>query len=140
MDIRPLDEQLAVSPQVAPEDLQAVARAGYRSLISNRPDGEEQGQPSAAEIRVAADEAGLAFAHLPVVGGEIGDGEIAEFRRALADLPEPILGFCRSGARTTTLWALSHAGDRDPDDLISTAGRAGYNLSGLAHRLQGYIE
>lgn len=140
MDIRPLDEQLAASPQLLPDDLPAIAEAGYRSVISNRPDGEEPGQPSSADIRVAAEEAGLAFAHLPVVGGGIGDEQIADFRRALADLPEPILGFCRSGARTTTLWALSHADDRDPDDLIATAGRAGYDLSGLAPRLQGYIE
>lgn len=136
MNIRPLDHQLAASPQIAADDLQAVAEAGYRSVISNRPDGEEPGQPTAAEIEIAAEKAGLAFAHLPVVGGEIGDDQIADFRRALAELPQPVLGFCRSGARTTTLWALSHAADRNPDDLISTAQRAGYNLTGLAPRLR----
>ncbi|HQR90000.1 MAG TPA: sulfur transferase domain-containing protein, partial [Caulobacter sp.] len=62
MDIRPLDEALSASPQIAPEDLPAIAAQGFRSVISNRPDGEEPGQPSAEALRQAAEAAGLAFA------------------------------------------------------------------------------
>ena len=137
MDIRPLDEALSASPQIAPEDLPAIAAQGFRSVISNRPDGEEPGQPSAEALRQAAEAAGLAFAHVPVVGGAISDQDVADFREALADLPQPVFGFCRTGTRTTTLWALAHASDTDAKDLISTAKTAGYDLSGLLPRLEG---
>jgi len=137
MDIRPLDEALSASPQIAPEDLPAIAAQGFRSVISNRPDGEEPGQPSAEDLRQAAEAAGLAFAHVPVVGGAISDQDVADFREALADLPQPVFGFCRTGTRTTTLWALAHASDTDAKDLISTAKTAGYDLSGLLPRLEG---
>lgn len=137
MDIRPLDEVLSASPQIAPEDLPAIAAQGFRSVISNRPDGEEPGQPSAEDLRQAAEAAGLAFAHVPVVGGAISDQDVADFRKALADLPKPIFGFCRTGTRTTTLWALAHASDIDAKNLISTAKTAGYDLSGLLPRLEG---
>ena len=59
------------------------------------------------DLRQAAEAAGLAFAHVPVVGGAISDQDVADFREALADLPQPVFGFCRTGTRTTTLWALA---------------------------------
>jgi len=137
MDIRPLDEALSSSPQIAPEDLPAIAALGYRSVISNRPDGEAPDQPSAADLRQAAEAAGLIFAHVPVVGGGISDQDIADFRQTLAKLPKPVFGFCRTGTRTTTLWALANAADVAVDDLISQAQAAGYDLSALRPRLEG---
>ena len=137
MDIRPLDEALSASPQIAPEDLPAIAAQGFRSVISNRPDGEEPGQPGAEALRRAAEAAGLAFAHVPVVGGSISDQDVADFREALADLPHPVFGFCRTGTRTTTLWALANAAAETPDDLIARAKSAGYDLGALRPRLEG---
>lgn len=136
MNSRPLDERLSASPQIAPEDLTEAAAAGFRSVISNRPDGEAPDQPAAAEIKAAAEQAGLAFAHVPVAGGAISDEDIAAFRQALEDLPKPVLGFCRSGARTASLWALAQAGERPADQLIACAREAGYDLNGLHSRLQ----
>ena len=137
MDIRPLDEALSASPQIAPEDLPAIAAQGFRSVISNRPDGEEPGQPSSEDLRQAAEAAGLAFAHVPVVGGAISDQDVADFREALADLPQPVFGFCRTGTRTTTLWALTNAGAQTPENLIARAKSAGYDLGALRSRLEG---
>lgn len=137
MDIRPLDEALSASPQIAPEDLPSIAAQGFRSVISNRPDGEEPGQPSAEDLRQAAEAAGLAFAHVPVVGGAISDQDVADFREALADLPQPVFGFCRTGTRTTTLWALANAASESPDQLIDRAKTAGYDLGALRPRLEG---
>ncbi|MFT4955645.1 MAG: hypothetical protein ACI8U3_002042 [Brevundimonas sp.] len=137
MDIRPLDEALSASPQIAPEDMPAIAAQGFRSVISNRPDGEEPGQPSAETLRQAAEAAGLAFAHVPVVGGAISDQDLADFNRALADLPKPVFGFCRTGTRTATLWALANAATESPDHLIARARSAGYDLGALRPRLQG---
>lgn len=137
MDIRPLDEVLSTSPQIAPEDLPAIAAQGFRSVISNRPDGEEAGQPSADALRRAADAVGLAFAHVPVVGGAISDQDVAVFSKALAELPQPVFGFCRTGTRTTTLWALANAASESPDHLIDRAKTAGYDLGALRARLEG---
>ena len=137
MDIRPLDEALSASPQIAPEDLPAIAAQGFRAVISNRPDGEEPGQPSAEDLRQAAEAAGLAFAHVPVVGGAISDQDVADFREALANLPQPVFGFCRTGTRTTTLWALANAGAQTPENLIARAKSAGYDLGALRPRLEG---
>ncbi len=137
MDIRPLDEALSASPQIALEDLPAIAAQGFRSVISNRPDGEEPGQLSAEALRQAAEAAGLAFAHVPVVGGAISDQDVADFREALANLPQPVFGFCRTGTRTTTLWALANAGAQTPENLIARAKSAGYDLGALRPRLEG---
>jgi uncharacterized protein (TIGR01244 family) len=135
MDIRPLDPALHVSPQIALEDVPALKTAGYATLISNRPDGEEPGQPDAAAVRAAAEAAGLTFVHIPVSMPTLGQGEIEAMRHALATRPGPALAFCKSGTRSTVLWALSQAGDRPADDLIAAAAAAGYDLSGLRPRL-----
>ena len=139
MDIRSLDEALSASPQITPEDLPAIAAQGFRSVISNRPDGEEPGQPSAEDLRQAAEAAGLMFAHVPVVGSAISDQDIADFQDALAKLPKPVFGYCRTGTRTITLWALAKAGAASPDELIARARTAGYDLAALRPRLQGAV-
>ncbi|HRH21445.1 MAG TPA: TIGR01244 family sulfur transferase [Brevundimonas sp.] len=136
MDIRPIDATLSASPQIAADDMIEIARLGFRSVVSNRPDGEEPGQPPALDIADAAKTLGLRFTHIPVVGGAIGDDEVTAFRKALDDLPGPILGFCRTGTRTTTLWALAQAGQQPVDAILATAATAGYDLSGLRARLE----
>lgn len=136
MHSRPLEDRLHVSPQITAEDIPAAAARGYRAFISNRPDGEEPGQPEAEALRAAAEAAGLAFVHIPVRGSAIGPDAVAAFRQALNDLPGPILAFCRSGTRTTVLWALSQAGERPVDDIIRAAADAGHDLSGLRPRLE----
>lgn len=135
MDIRPLDPALHVAPQIALQDLPALKAAGYATIISNRPDGEEPGQPDAAEVRAAAEAAGLAFVHIPVSMPALGRGEVEALRHALDTLPGPMLAFCRSGTRSTVLWALSQAGGRPADELIAAAAAVGYDLSGLRPQL-----
>ena len=103
MDIRTLTETLSVSPQIRLDDMTAIAGKGYKSVISNRPDGEEPDQPTADAVRAAAEAEGLVFRHIPVSGGNITDAAAADFASALATLPKPILGFCRTGTRTTSL-------------------------------------
>ena len=136
MNIRPIDATLSASPQIAADDMIEIARLGFRTVVSNRPDGEETGQPAALDIADAAKTHGLRFTHIPVGGGAIGDDEETAFRKDLDDLPGPILGFCRTGARTSTLWALAQAGQQPVDDILATAATAGYDLSGLRARLE----
>lgn len=119
MDIQPLNEGLAIAPQVRPGDMAAIARAGYRAIIANRPDGEEQAQPTAAAVEAAARAAGLGFAHVPVISGAIGDADVAAMRQALERLPRPILAYCRSGARSAKLAELAGAVGSAPGQSAS---------------------
>ncbi|MBB5537185.1 bifunctional protein tyrosine phosphatase family protein/NAD(P)/FAD-dependent oxidoreductase [Rhizobium giardinii] len=136
MDIRKLTDMIAASPQIEIEDIEALAALGYKSIMSNRPDGEEPSQPSAEVVRAAAEAAGLAFAHVPVVGGSISDADIEALGKALKELPQPVLGFCRTGTRTTTLWALSQSPTLGVAPVMSIASQAGYDLSALRSRLE----
>jgi uncharacterized protein (TIGR01244 family) len=88
----------------------AAARAGFRSVVNNRPDFEEgPHQPTNASIEAAARSAGLEYRFFPVASGYQSPEEIAAFARLLAELPRPLLAFCRSGARSTRLFAAASA-------------------------------
>lgn len=131
-----LDERLSVAPQLTKEDVAAAAARGFRLLICNRPDGEAEGQPDAASLAAEAHRHGLAFIHIPVVGGAIGSNAVHAFHDALAKAPGPVLAFCRSGMRSTALWALGEAGRRPVDELIAAARRAGFDLAAMRGALE----
>jgi sulfide:quinone oxidoreductase len=139
MDIRKLDDTISVSPQIRLEDTPELARLGFRSIISDRPDGEEDGQPSAESVRMTAQSAGLAFRHIPVVVSNITDRDATSFAEAMKDLPKPILAFCRSGTRAATLWALSQSADKGTDAVLAATSEAGYDLEKLRPRLQSLV-
>lgn len=103
--INRLTQDFAVAPQLAPEDMAAVAAAGYRSVIINRPDFEGgPDQPAAADVLEAAEAAGLQARYHPVVSGAMTQGDVAQFSALLKDLPAPVLAYCRSGTRCTVLF------------------------------------
>jgi uncharacterized protein (TIGR01244 family) len=96
---------VCVAPQLTPADMAEAARAGFRSVVNNRPDFEGGSeQPTSAQIEAAAKAAGLEYRHLPVAGGYQSPEEIAAFAALAAGLPRPMLLFCRSGARSTRLY------------------------------------
>ncbi|WP_304171824.1 TIGR01244 family sulfur transferase [Phenylobacterium aquaticum] len=129
---RRVTDQLSVSPQIAIADLALVAAQGFKTVINNRPDGEEPGQPSSAEMEAAAKAAGLAYAHIPVRGGPTPD-QVEVERLLLEETPGPVLAFCRSGTRSINIWSIGQAmaGERTPDELVKLGADAGYDLSGL---------
>lgn len=127
---------IAVAAQLQPGDMGMLAAAGFRSVINNRPDGEGEGQPSSAEMAAAAKASGLDYHYLPVTSGQISDEDVSAFSALLGEIRGPLLAFCRTGTRSTSLWALSEAHHLDPQVLLSTAGAQGYDLSGLAPRLE----
>lgn len=98
----------SVSAQIAVEDVAGIAARGYRSIMCNRPDHESPGQPEAAAIRAEAERHGLAFAFVPVISGGIVAEDVADFRAAVAELPGPVLAYCRSGTRCQNLWLLAN--------------------------------
>ena len=136
MKIVQLTPSLSVSDQLEPQDLETVRAQGFKSLINNRPDGEAERQPNSASLAEAAARLGIAYRHLPVISGKVTDGDVASFAAALDELEGPVLAFCRTGTRSTTLWALSEARHRDPDAIVKTAAAAGYNLESLRPRLE----
>jgi sulfide:quinone oxidoreductase len=109
METHKLTDEFSVSGQLLITDLPTVAAQGYRSLICNRPDGEAPDQPGYEEITAAAEKNGLAVRYLPVVSGKVTDEQALAFRGLLAELPKPVLAYCRSGTRSATLWALTEA-------------------------------
>ncbi|WOC15479.1 TIGR01244 family sulfur transferase [Pseudochrobactrum sp. MP213Fo] len=106
MEIRPIDENFAVTGQLTPEDVSLAAAAGYKTLICNRPDHESDGQPEYAAIAKAAENAGLKIYFIPVVGGQMTQTNVDEMAQALADAPAPVLAYCRSGTRCTNLYGI----------------------------------
>lgn len=136
MDIRTLTPDYSVSPQIAAQDVQALRDAGFTAIICNRPDAENPPQDQAAAIEAAAREAGLAFHYNPVTNGAMTDDNLVEQDRILSAAKGPILAYCRSGTRSTVVWALVQAGRMPADDIVATAGRAGYDIAGIAPQLQ----
>ena len=135
MNVRPITPAFAVSPQVRPEDLHEVRRLGFRSIVVARPDHEEAGQPSIAEMRDAAEEAGLGFAAVPMRPGHVTVAYVESFAAAMEATEGPVLGTCRTGARAATLWALNTADALEPDAVLSSAAAAGHDLGTLRARL-----
>lgn len=109
MEIRQINDDYAVAGQIAPEDVAEIARAGFKSIICNRPDGEAEGQPQHSAVEAAARAAGLTFRYVPVVSGQMTPDNVADHAAALGDLPGPVLAYCRSGARSTNLYAAAGA-------------------------------
>ena len=110
MPVQSITPDFAVAGQISAGDLSAIAQAGFKSIICNRPDGEGgAGQPAFADIEQAAKAQGLAVRYLPVVSGQITAEQVIAMARLLAELPAPVLAYCRSGARSTSLWQLAQA-------------------------------
>ena len=135
MDIRPLTAELSVAPQIAITDLREIANAGFRSVICNRPDEESPEHPSFGEIERAAVECGLQLRYLPAEPGKVSDQQGAAFAKLMAELPKPVLAFCRTGMRSTTLWALTQAGSMPFPQIIERASKAGFDLKGVIRRI-----
>lgn len=128
---RLLDDCTLVAGQIGAGDIAEAKALGVTMIINNRPDGEEPGQPSAAEIEAATLAAGLDYRHIPVAGGLSLD-QIQTMAAALDEAGGKTLAFCRSGTRSTYLWALARkARGGDGAEIMHLAAEAGYDLSPL---------
>ncbi|MCB8839913.1 bifunctional protein tyrosine phosphatase family protein/NAD(P)/FAD-dependent oxidoreductase [Aurantimonas sp. VKM B-3413] len=134
-EAKKLTPQIAVRDQVRPEEIPGLKSAGFRAIIANRPDGEGGDQPTFAEIEAAATAAGMEARYLPVETGKVSDEDAARFGATLEELPKPVVAFCRSGTRSTTLWSLSQAGRMPLPEILERAKSAGYDMSGVTRRI-----
>ena len=128
-----LSPTLAVAGALAPADFAEIARRGFKTVINNRPDGEEAGQLTAREEAVLAWRAGLVYRHVPAIKHEVLDDRmIAAQAHALASAPGPVLLHCRSGLRSTIMWAaIAVRGGEAVDDVLTAAKNAGIDLDGV---------
>ena len=132
-DIRQVTDTFAVAAQLEAADMAELKAAGFRHVISNRPDEEAPPDAKAADIRKAAEAAGLTYVHAPFVGQPT-----PEAVEAAAKASGPTIAYCRSGTRSVTAWAVSQAktGSMSADAIVEAAANAGYNLAALKDALR----
>jgi uncharacterized protein (TIGR01244 family) len=135
---RTLDDTISVFGQIEPEDVAAAKAQGFTTIVNNRPEGEQPGQPTGAEIEAAAKAAGLDYVAIPVDHSGFAEWQVTAMADALETAKGPVLAFCRSGTRSTFLWALARKrlGD-EGEALIAKAAGAGYDLSSIRPVLGG---
>ncbi len=125
---QPLSPTVWTSAQLSPDIMPALAASGVTRIVSNRPDGEEPGQPPAAVIEAAARDAGMTFAWIPV-SGLPGPDQVAAMAQLLED-DAPTVMFCRSGMRSAAIWAMAERSrGADAGGLRAAAAAAGHDLS-----------
>jgi uncharacterized protein (TIGR01244 family) len=135
LDLKRINDHVSVSGQIMPGDIADLKQAGFVAIINNRPDGESPDQPPGAEIEAAAKAAGLDYYAIPLGREGVSAEMVEQTRAALETSKGPVFCFCRSGTRSTTLWALSQAGEMDANEIIGQAAGAGYDMSHLAAHL-----
>lgn len=131
MDIRTLTPAYSVAPQIEPGDMQDLAAAGFTTVICNRPDDEVPPHLQSDAMQAAAEDAGLTFVRNPVVNGALTMDMVTNQDAAITGAPGRVLAYCRSGTRSTIVWALSQAGRQPTDDLLRVCADAGYDLGGM---------
>jgi uncharacterized protein (TIGR01244 family) len=129
-DFRRLNENVMVSPQLALGDIAAAAAEGVAMIVNNRPDGEEPDAPQGDAIAAAAAAAGLNYVAIPIGHAGFSEPQVDAMIAALEQAEGPILAYCRSGTRSTLLWALAAAKQGEaPDTIARMAAQAGYDVS-----------
>ena len=134
--VKRITDEFAVSGALAAEEFADIAAQGFKSIISNLPDGESRAHPSSAEAAALAERAGLQYRHLPVTKFELfGDTFVSAMEKALAELPGPILAHCMSGQRSIVAWAAAMTRHEPVDQVLATLKAAGIDLAPLRDEL-----
>jgi sulfide:quinone oxidoreductase len=113
-------------------DIEALADSGVKTIINNRPDGEDPGQLPAADAKKLAESRGIAYHHIPFTAATLTKGEVDAFAATLASAKGPVVAHCRSGTRSTLVWALTRMREgADPMALIAKAASNGIDIAVL---------
>ncbi len=125
-----INDDLSVAGQISKDDITALAKEGFATIINNRPDNEEPGQLGAADAKQEAERQGLEYHYQPIVTGAITRAQVAAFQKTLLRAPKPVLAHCRSGTRCYLLWGLGRAlfDGESPLKLVAQAAIKGYDL------------
>lgn len=126
---RKLTETISVSPQITLDQIESAKAEGVTLIINNRPDGEDESAPQSADIEAAAKAAGLKYIAIPITHSGFSAPQVDAMIAALAD-GDKALAYCRSGTRSTLLWALAQSKQGlAPDEIARLAGNAGYDIT-----------
>lgn len=135
MELKQITDRVSVTGQVLPDNVAQLKAAGFTTIVNNRPDGEEPGQPAGQEIAAAAEAQGLRYLEIPMGRDGVTPEMVDQTRAALDESDGAVLCFCRTGTRSTTLWALAQAGRMSSADIVAAAANAGYDMNHLAQHL-----
>ncbi len=132
-----LDDKTLIGGQIAPADVAGLKAQGVTMVVNNRPDGEDVGQPTSAEIEEAAKAAGLDYRHVPIARG-MGPSDVEAMRSAMHSAGDgKLFAFCRSGNRSALAWAVAKSEDgMAREELERCVADAGFNLGPVAHLLR----
>jgi uncharacterized protein (TIGR01244 family) len=131
-ELIPLAPALSAAGRLDRADIDALAQAGVRTIVNNRPDGEDPGQLPAAEAKRLAEALGMAYHHIPITAATLTRADVDAFAATLRDAAGPVVAHCRSGTRSTLLWALTRMREgADPLGLIAEAARHGIDIASL---------
>ncbi len=141
LTVIPLETGIAAAPQLVEADFADLAARGFRSVVNIRPDGEAAGQLPNAQAARVAERHGLTFRHMPVMGFNATDDEVVHgFARLMDELPAPILFYCGSATRCTTLWTQAAAPRIGIDAALAVAREAGHDLDFLRETIEERID
>lgn len=133
--MRQLDDKVMVSSQIQPGEIAELKRQGVTMIVNNRPDDEEPSQPPAAEIKQAAEAAGIAYRFIPIARG-IGPADAEAMQEAIRESEGKLLAFCKTGTRSAYVWAVAQAeAGRPREEIERSAAEAGFDLAPVAHLL-----
>lgn len=138
--MKQISDRLYVAPQLTADGIRQARAQGFALIINNRPDGEEPGQPSAADNRSVAEGEQLAYAHIPVTAGQISEGQVRDFQQALSGAKGPVLAHCKTGTRSAILYAIGEVldGRMGKDQVIPFGQSVGLDLSGAVMWLDAH--
>lgn len=129
-DFRALSDGVLASPQLTLADVAEAKAIGVKLLVNNRPDGESEDQVPGAAIEAAARAAGMDYLAIPVTPGSFDEAQVRATADALRGAEGRVLAYCRTGTRSTLLWALAQAASGEPlEEIAAAASGAGYDLS-----------
>lgn len=129
MEVKKISPFVSVSPQIYPAHVERLAKQGFKTIINNRPDNETDDQPMESELSAEAEKYGIEFISIPVISGAMTEQDIKDFGDAMDRVTGPVLAYCRSGMRSTSLWALYEARHMGSEAIIEFASTIGYDLS-----------
>ena len=136
-DFREVTPSFWASPQIGLADVAAAQARGITLIVNNRPEDEAADQIPGGDIEAAARAAGLEYVAIPVTHAGFNGEQVQAMAAALAGASGPVLAYCRSGTRSTLLWALAQAkGGRAPDEIAADAARAGYDVAPIRPLLE----
>jgi len=131
MQLKKIIDEYFVSEQINAQDISTLKDNGFKTIFCNRPDSEEKNQPNVEELKKIAAALDINFIHQPVIGNRITQNDVDNFKNYFMGAKKPILAYCRTGTRSSMLWALSESKVRPTKEILSLTSAAGYDLSHL---------